>query len=98
MQAILESNKQLMYCVLFCSFRWNLQYNYSPKAHECGLQISLLQRLYDHDVYTSEGPMQSCKTLLAENRRSHHNVPISMFSYNVYFLNQTLCHTQHRKK
>ena len=71
---------------------------YSPKAHECGLQISLLERLYDHDVYTSEGPMQSCKTLLAENRRSHHNVPISMFSYNVYFLNQTLCHTQHRKK
>ena len=52
---------------------------YSPKAHQCGLQISLLERLYDHDVYASEGPMRSCKTLLTENRRSDYNVLIRMF-------------------
>ena len=49
---------------------------YSPIAkHNC-FHITLLERLYDHDIYQSESAEQ-CRTLLTENYRSHpevHNI------------------------
>ena len=46
---------------------------YSDIAKKYGLQISLLERLYDHEAYDT-GVGQLCKTLLTENHRSHQQV------------------------
>ena len=45
----------------------------SPLALRYGLQLSLLERLFDHDAY-KKGVGQLCKTLLTENYRSHPEV------------------------
>ena len=46
---------------------------YSDIARKYGLHVSLLERLYDSEVFES-GVGQLCKTLLTENHRSHHLV------------------------
>ena len=47
---------------------------YSPIAkHNC-FHITLLERLYDHDIYRSSENAEQCRTLLTENYRSHPEV------------------------
>ena len=46
---------------------------YSSIARKYGLHISLLERLYESDVYLS-APSKNCKVLLTENHRSHQQV------------------------
>lgn len=46
---------------------------YSAIARKYNLHVSLLERLYDLDVYCS-GVGEQCKTLLTENHRSHQQV------------------------
>ena len=46
---------------------------YSPIARKHGLNISLLERLYDLDLYAS-GSGLKCKVNLTDNHRSHPKV------------------------
>jgi superfamily I DNA and/or RNA helicase len=46
---------------------------YSSIARKYGLHVSLLERLFDHEAYSS-GVGQLCKTLLTENHRSHTHI------------------------
>ena len=48
---------------------------YSDIARKYGLHVSLLERLFDLDVYEG-GVGQLCKTLLTENHRSHQLVSV----------------------
>ncbi len=52
---------------------------YSPIARKYGLQISLLERLYDDKAYDS-GMGMFCKILLIENHRSHPQVHIRFYT------------------
>ena len=46
---------------------------YSPIARKHGLNVSLLERLYDLDMYAS-GTGLKCKVNLTDNHRSHPKV------------------------
>ena len=48
---------------------------YSTLARKYNLHLSLLERLYDHEIYDN-GVGQLCKTLLTENHRSHQSVSV----------------------
>ena len=53
---------------------------YSSIARKYGLHISLLERLYDSEVYLK--PLtKNCKVLLTENHRSHQQVSFLVTGY-----------------
>ena len=54
---------------------------HSPYAKKYGLDVSLIERLCDDDVY-SKGPTLRCKVHLTENHRSHYDVSTGIV-YNI---------------
>jgi len=57
---------------------------HSAIARKYGLHISLLERLYDHEVYDS-GVGTLCRTLLTENHRSQEKVRGSNLDHTIIF-------------
>ena len=51
----------------------------SPIAKRYGLHVSLLERLYDDDLYKS-GKGLHCRSHLTENHRSHEKVQDDQFN------------------
>ena len=59
-----------------------------------GLHVSLLERLFDHEAYSS-GIGRLCKTLLTENHRSHEHVSPPQTSHISHTHTHTHTHTVH---
>eukprot|EP00731_Ephydatia_muelleri_P025024 Em0017g107a len=65
---------------------------YSPMARKYGLQQSLLERLFDSDMYKKDSPLsQYCKVQLTENYRSCEKI-MGLLS-KLFYNNELICKT-----